>query len=375
MPNLHPGVLAANGRIGSADDAAARAAALAERAGAAGTFGVGGLLVTKAGEIVAEAVNAVVRGGKVADPTAHVERQLVDWFFLNPDKRPDLPPDEFVIVSSLDPCAMCAGAILRAGLNAVAVAEDPVSGVHDLHLHPDNVPRSLVSRAARHFALLGVAEHRPPAGDRFGDALAGLASRPSYVRCREAFAASVDRVRRLVGGGADAGAVSGAGGPFYAALFDQHRHKLADHVRPLDEAVGDWPAAVACILEDASGSPILGVTDAASRTPADTGVLRLVRAYTRLRQIVPDAVATSLPHPRFCSIVIERFPAGDDEALLDLGAIGSFMEEERPPGARPALLYVDNAGGAQRPQEILASLPPLYAWMIGLTVARRPHRE
>src|SRR5215510_13433807 len=55
---LSPGVRVGTGTIRNADDAAARAVALAEEAGNRGTFAVGGLLVDNSGRIIAEAINA-----------------------------------------------------------------------------------------------------------------------------------------------------------------------------------------------------------------------------------------------------------------------------------------------------------------------------
>ena len=79
--DISPGVRPGNGFVRSAEEAAARAVALAEEAGKQGTFAVGGLLVDDSGRIVAEATNAVVRDNRLSDPTAHVERQLIDWVF------------------------------------------------------------------------------------------------------------------------------------------------------------------------------------------------------------------------------------------------------------------------------------------------------
>ncbi|CAN0301824.1 unnamed protein product, partial [Phaeothamnion confervicola] len=53
----------------------------AREAAATGTFGVGGVLVGPQGEVLAVSRNHVICQGAVADPTAHGERQLVDWYF------------------------------------------------------------------------------------------------------------------------------------------------------------------------------------------------------------------------------------------------------------------------------------------------------
>src|SRR5262245_63279498 len=127
---LSPGVRAGTSTIRTAEEAAARAVALAEEAGKQGTFAVGGLLVDDSGQIVAEATNTVIRDNRLSDPSAHVERQLIDWVFRERSRGRPLSPRKLTIVSSLDPCAMCAGAILRSGMPAAIVAEDNYAGVH-----------------------------------------------------------------------------------------------------------------------------------------------------------------------------------------------------------------------------------------------------
>src|SRR5690242_16208418 len=77
--DLTPGVRVGRTTMCTADDAAAHAIGLAEEAVMQGSFGVGGFLLDQAGNVIVESLNAVVRDGHVVDPTAHVERQLIDW--------------------------------------------------------------------------------------------------------------------------------------------------------------------------------------------------------------------------------------------------------------------------------------------------------
>src|SRR5262249_26500490 len=138
---LSPGVRPGSDAVSTAEEAAGRAVELAEQASKEGTFGGGGLLVDRARRVIAQAKKAGIRDGHVADPTAHVERQLIDWYAARGDRA--LPAaSELTIVSSLDPCAMCAGAILRSGMKVIAVAEDLKSGVHD-NLEPRRMPHEL----------------------------------------------------------------------------------------------------------------------------------------------------------------------------------------------------------------------------------------
>jgi tRNA(adenine34) deaminase len=99
-----------------------RALDLAREAAAEGEVPVGAV-VTKGGEVIAEARNAM-RGN--LDPTAHAEIVAIRTAALALG-RPRL--DGCTIWVTLEPCAMCAGAMALARVEAVRFgAEDPKGG-------------------------------------------------------------------------------------------------------------------------------------------------------------------------------------------------------------------------------------------------------
>lgn len=99
-----------------------RALDLAREAAADGEVPVGAV-VTKGGEIIAEARNAM-RGG--LDPTAHAEIVVIRAAALKLG-QPRL--DGCTIWVTLEPCAMCAGAMALARVEALRFgAEDPKGG-------------------------------------------------------------------------------------------------------------------------------------------------------------------------------------------------------------------------------------------------------
>jgi tRNA(Arg) A34 adenosine deaminase TadA len=155
-----PGVRSGRAVVHSAEEAAGRAVELAKEAAKQGTFGVGGLLVDKFGNVMAEATNAVVRNGETCDPTAHVERQLIDWYTSRPRRLREIPLRDLTIVTSLDPCAMCAGAIMRCGIQAIAVAEDNQAGIHEAFKSPSMMPE-LKERARHLISLFRTSARRP----------------------------------------------------------------------------------------------------------------------------------------------------------------------------------------------------------------------
>jgi tRNA(adenine34) deaminase len=100
-----------------------QAIALAKEAGGAGEIPVGAVIVNSLGEAIATGVN---RKERDQDPTAHAEivaireaaRVLKDWHL-----------NGCTIYVTLEPCPMCAGAILQARVSTLVYgADDPKAG-------------------------------------------------------------------------------------------------------------------------------------------------------------------------------------------------------------------------------------------------------
>ena len=101
----------------------AKAIVLAKQAGAAGEIPVGAIVVNKLREAIASGVN---RKERDQDPTAHAEivaireaaRVLRDWHLTG-----------CTLYVTLEPCPMCAGAILQARISTLVYgADDPKAG-------------------------------------------------------------------------------------------------------------------------------------------------------------------------------------------------------------------------------------------------------
>ncbi|MBF2022533.1 MAG: nucleoside deaminase [Hydrococcus sp. C42_A2020_068] len=100
-----------------------RAIELAQEAGEAGDVPVGAVIVDRAGNLVAEASN---RKERDKDPTAHAEilvlrsaSQVLQTWHLN----------DCTLYVTLEPCPMCAGAIIQARIGLLVYgADDPKTG-------------------------------------------------------------------------------------------------------------------------------------------------------------------------------------------------------------------------------------------------------
>lgn len=185
--------------------AVAIAASEALAAKAQGTFGVGGLLLDQHGNVLKALQNNVVRDGLIFDPTAHGERQLIDWYFAERAKGRKLPaPDDVTLVTSLDPCAMCAGAILAAGFNVVVAANDPNAGInYDLRAAFPALPPGLRQAAADSFcypAVLGVSGYaRESSGAAPKSFFIGKTiAEPTQALCSLALEATSEKVQALL---------------------------------------------------------------------------------------------------------------------------------------------------------------------------------
>ena len=129
------------------------------------TFAVGGILLdNRTGTVLCALHNNVLeifehsKLFRLHDPTAHGERQLVDWYFKN-RKRLNLPdPGKLTVITTLDPCAMCAGALLTAGFNVGVSAIDNYAGInYNGSFDFPSVPSKWRSVAQSSFAYYGVA--------------------------------------------------------------------------------------------------------------------------------------------------------------------------------------------------------------------------
>ena len=376
MLDLTPGVRGGRTTVRTADGAAVHAIRLAEEAAAQGAFGVGGFLLDQAGHVVAEAINAVMRNGHVVDPTAHVERQLIDWLYEAHRRGFTSAAGELSIVCSVDPCAMCAGAILRSGLRVIAVAEDEMAGVHH-NGKPHRMPPGLWDAATKHMALFGVRGLRPSPQNNVS-AFNGEISPDLLRRAGEVFLASEGPVNRAI---SDHDGESNARGlqvtdQVHAAVCEAFKELgIYSNQGAFGLNVHEWHSSPEFrnLLAD-DGSVLVdefGIVVAAAaghvEFAARTSLMDLVRAYTFIRDVVRQKSGIALPHQRNCSIVKQSAHSEPAKALLEFGAVGSFLAAPRRSKILPAIVYL-NGTSLVNAREFATWLPPLYTSVIGIDV-------
>jgi len=374
--------------------AVALAAAQAMAAKTQGTFGVGGVLLDQSGNVLHAMHNNVVRDGLIFDPTAHGERQLVDWYFAERAAGRALPaPEDVTIVTSLDPCCMCAGAILEAGFKMVAAAADANAGInHDGGAAFASLPAALRERAAAGFCYPAVR-----GASAYAREAAGAAPQPFFIgkTVNEATQALCSLVFESTSGDAMAllnadletdqlrdPASLAAGHPIVLALRRAYPDALAYRGTPHRPDAGLAPFLLtameldrraggvgeACALLDLFGNLLLCVPGNRAQSKIRTPFMECTRRYAQLRYELirgadpqlRDEVRRHLAHPKEGTFVLAVGPDEGAASFMNLGAYGSTMEGALPE-KNPAQFQYVRAGMAPAALSALcAGLPPLY---------------
>lgn len=390
----------------NAQEAAQLVLEMAQQANAAGTFGVAGAIIENStGRVIARLRNRVLgrldprletREGETYtfDPTAHGERQLVQWYYDNKKTKKLPEPFNLTIVTSLDPCAMCTGALLTAGFNVGVVAIDDWAGINfDGRFAFSALPETLRRRVQEKFGYYAVEGHRPYVG---GDGVAFRTTAVEVVTHARSLHVFLDNVLAVrdnsQGSGVDPATMADPAllpddAPLKRAcrshLALAFTHKLTNFRAPdatlqqiLSDLVDNTPqAGNAVALIDPFGNLLVAVADRFDRSPLATAFMNAVQAYSTSRfQLLNDPTTSAaarerLTHPKYGTFVFLHAPTpGDSRSLMDLGAYGSTMEGA-PPRTTPGNLqyYLPPvAGSVAELAAMIKGLPPFYSQTVGI---------
>jgi len=378
--------------------AVAIAASEAIAAKTQGTFGVGGLMLDQHGNVLQSLHSNVIKQGLVFDPTAHAERQLIDWYFAERAKGRVMPaPEDITIVTTLDPCCMCTGAILAAGFNVVAAAPDRKAGInHDHNAAFSSLPDALRPLAESRFsypAVLGSSLYaRPAAGAAPKSFFIGkTVSEPTQALCSLVFEATTADVMELFNADLPQAQLKCP-----ATLLPDHAivrelKKLypdaltyrctpqqpdADLAPFLLQAMardrdhgGDGDAVA---LLDSFGNLLLCLPGRITQSGIRSAFMETTRAYAQLRyKLMANAspaeqeeVRQYLGHPKDGTFVFAQGPDRSALSFMNLGAYGSTMEGPLPLKNPTQFQYVRERIPAEELAELCAKLPPLYRQVI-----------
>jgi len=403
-------------RLNDVNDAASIALEQATAAANQTTFAVGGLLVdNRTGEVIYAIHNNVIKllsnnTPFTFDPTAHGERQLTYWYYEN-KARLDLPePSQLTVITSLDPCVMCTGALLTAGFNVGVVAIDTYAGINCAQDFKFNtLPSSLRPQAQAAFGYYASGPSHPPTLTRpyvggsnvaFND---GVLSPANLMNCGAIFNQSVNTVRTASNSAGlepgqmqdparlpDTSPIISAYRNVYSKAFtikvDNPRlpdQKILDELWAVLNATSQARNAVAFI--DPFGNLALCMADTFNVSPVHTAFMNVTQSYAQTRwQLMneyasgteTDNPALYLTHPKYGTFVFLFAPDPyDSTTIMTLGAYGSTMEGAIP-NMFPANLqfyYPPREGGSfSELVSVVNELPPFYTQSVNLSMMQVP---
>ena len=389
------------GNVTDAQSLAALALWTAQQGANAGSYGIGGALVENAtGRVLQTMPNRVFKtlsasvaetSGStfVQDPTAHGERQLMSWYLANRDAQSLPAPEQLTVVTSLDPCLMCASSIMTAGVNVGVIAPDDYSGVnYDNSVAFTDLPEPLRGMAKATFGYYAVDGVRAFSGsDRIAYA-SGQVDKDTYQQCTDLYSSSAATVRgsrseadtsptKLTNPAKNVAAVDLIRA-FQVVYPDAFRVAIPDGRRPtravydaLVDLVRATPGSTNAVgFLDPFGNLITAAADQQHINRLSTAFALCTRAYAQTRYALVNSPATaslarqSVTNPTFGTFVFLIAPdPSTPEGMFDYGAYGSTMGTAASPYIPSAFQYYELPEGVSERalQDVVLPLPPLYS--------------
>lgn len=392
------------GSVNSAESLATLALWTAQRGADAGSYGIGGALVESAtGRVLQTMPNRVFRtlaagGTFVEDPTAHGERQLMSWYLAQRETLSLPDPGELTVVTTLDPCLMCASSLMTVGVNVGVVAIDDYSGVnYDSSGSFGDLPEPLRSQARGTFGYYAV-----DGGRAFqGSSSIAYASEPitqsTLDRCSSLYTSSADAVRsaRRASDPAPSSLIDPATNPaaidvvraFQVTCPEAFTIKVRDPRLPdrrvydalVDVVSRNAGATNAVAFLDPFGNLVTAQADQQQVNALSTAFALCTRAYAQTRYALVNAESTlsvaeqSLTNPNYCTFVFLQAPDPfEPVGMFDIGAYGSTLAGAALPAIPSAFQYFELPPGVteRQLQDVIYPLPPLYSEGIKISPQR-----
>ena len=309
------------------------------------------------------------------------------------------------VVTTLDPCAMCAGALLTAGFNVGVAAEDDYAGInYNASFDFPSVPSKWRRVAQSSFAYYAV---QPPirrayrGGKRPAFANQSI-SASTFCLTGTIFESSVNTVRALDNNsGNDPSKLTNPkdlprNSAVRKALLDAYpeafsvtcpRPRLPGteiaHVllNAAKKAHRRGAAFDSVAFLDPFGNLLLCLGGAEERSPIRTAFMEVTRAYAHTRWVlmnhrdasVREQAGNVLTHPKFGTFVFLYAPdPSTPQGLMTLGAYGSTMEGPIPETFPSNLQYVllpEDVSPSEL-SEMAMNLPPFYTTSVQVAPAQ-----
>lgn len=357
------------------------------------SFGVAGILVNlKDKSIIDVFHNQVVSRDcddekyRIKDPTAHGERQLVDWYFQNKSELNLPEPQDILLITSLDPCCMCTGSILSTGFKVIVVALDEQAGINynDEDLFSSLDPE-LKTKISNTFIYPKV--ENDPLRKGFGTVPnifdEEILSADNVSGCYNAFMDGYKKINDIINNSVlkkDLIDISTKNAPVYIieALKEEYpralEYKLKDHGIP-DSKVADYLIEAAIIDKENGGDGdavaffdyfdnlILCKPGMKGLSPIKTALMETIRNYQKIRYELSkdsDEVFKYLCDPKYGTFVLLRgFDLGS-QSFADMGAYSSAMFGKLDPDSNHNLQYVLPRVPEGSLRDHIKKMPPYY---------------
>lgn len=399
--------------VTTADDIASHVLNKARDASNQGTFAVGGMLFNnKTQEIIKEMHNNVLvplSNNEIftQDPTAHGEFQLVYWYYENKDRLHLPEPKDLTIMTSLDPCVMCTGALLTAGFNVGVITIDTFSGINynskfDFPDLPDNLKSKLKDKFG-YYATGNPAQDpkkyvREYVGSKSLPFNSERVSAQHLMDCDAVFSESVNDVRDISHQKSgktpdkmrdpatlpDDSIIKTTFRKIYSNSFSiktsNPRFPNEDIIKELTSVAEGVGNAVSFI--DQFGNVVLCLPGEESKSPVRTAFMEVVQNYSKTRWDLMnnddsrEIAENTLTHPKYGTFLFLYAPEPNTAiTLMTLGAYGSTMEGSVPQKFPANLQYVyppQNEGKMLDLISMISKLPPFYTTRVQLSIARTP---
>lgn len=366
-----------------------------------GTFAVGGCIIENAtGKVLVSMHNNVLQpypGSNAQppflphDPTAHGERQLVQWYYDNRHELKLPEPNQLTVVTTLDPCAMCAGSLLTAGFNVAVSAIDTYAGVnYNSQFNFPTFPPALRLKAQATWGYYAVDTpiNRPYQGSQGPVYANQKIDARVFSLTGSIFDASVNTVREasnnsglppselknpatLPATSAVRQALTKLSQWALTVKSDNPRMPGVELAKPLTETAAASDRTNAVALLDPFGNLLACLGGQEDQSPIRTAFMETTRQYALMRWTLmndndPQVRAEAeqyLTHPKYGTFVFLYIPdPSTSEAVMTFGAYGSTMEGPVPQSFPSNLQYVLLHDGVtpQAVAQLAQKLPPFY---------------
>ncbi len=319
------------------------------------SYGVGGVMINlSTKDIIKTLHNTVIAREnsneipRLKDPTAHGERQLVDWYFANKATLKLPEPSEILIITTLDPCCMCTGSILAAGFKVIVMAMDSLAGINwnsENTFEPFENELSALIKSS--FIYPAVQENNERTG--FGDVPlfnTKTVESETISNCTKAFEEGAKKARTIIhdiAGLADAKDPSLAPVEYKNALLAVYPDALkycAKEPGVPDEGLADILIGVAnkdrenggdgdaVAFLDCFGHLLMCKGGMKSISPIRTAYMETIRAYQAVRYSLSNENKEALKYfcePKFGTFVFVKGFDTSAASFADLGAYGSTI--------------------------------------------------